>query len=60
MEIIKSLRKPDKKSKRLNIKISEVEEREIRELAKKYADGNVNGWVRHAALHYRPSKKDLK
>lgn len=58
-ETLKVFQKNPSKSKRRLLRLSEADEKQISELAKKYAGGNVSGWIRYAALHYRPTKKDL-
>lgn len=32
----------------------------ILQLSHAYASGNISEWMRYAALHFRPAKKDLK
>lgn len=43
----------------VNFKIKKDEKKAIMAKAKKYAGGNLSFWLRYAALHFVPSKKDL-
>lgn len=41
------------------IKIQPRAIREIRANAKKYADGNLSAWMRHAAIRYKPKRGEV-
>lgn len=32
----------------------------VRDFAREYTNGVVSEWIRYAALHFKPRKKDLK
>lgn len=42
--------------KLLNLKMSEIDLKEITELANEWTKGNVSAWIRTAARRYRPKK----
>lgn len=54
-------KKKRKKSKLslINLKVTEAERRELSAFAKKYADGNLSAWLRHAGRKYRPKKTEV-
>ncbi len=41
---------------RINLKTTRSERAELLVNARKYADGNLSAWIRHAGLKYRPAK----
>lgn len=54
------IKKPAKeKPKLINMKILEKDLKVLIARAKKYTDGNLSLWLRHAGLHYIPKRKDL-
>lgn len=55
-----TIKKPAKeKSPLVNFKASPKELRALNSNAKKYANGNLSLWLRHAGTHYVPKRKDL-
>lgn len=56
--VLKALAK-NEKVKLVNFKAKDSELRIMEKNAKKYAGGNVSHWIRHSAMNYVPSKKDL-
>lgn len=48
--------KPKKESVSFVFRISPKELEIIKLRAKKFADSNISLWLRHAAMHYTPSK----
>lgn len=52
--------KENPKRRRMTIKFSEEEYSRIRYLAKKFANGNVNGWLRYCGSNYRPEIDELE
>ena len=57
MKVMKHLIK--ERSNIFNLRISESEMKEIKKRAKDLYNGNVSGYMKHAALNYRPKKEDL-
>jgi len=47
------------KGKKVNLRVSYIEYKKIKDLADKYANGNVSSWMRYAARTHKPRKKDL-
>lgn len=58
MAILKSLDKEKRKLR--NVLADTAEWASIKKNAKKYANGNVSGWIREAAMNYVPKKSELK
>ncbi len=54
---LKSLIIPKKQL--VNFKVTSKEMKLIQNNADKYAGGNYSAWLRHAAINYKPAKKDL-
>lgn len=55
------LKRPDKdKSERLDMRCTPAEKNAIRRKAALYCDGNLNEWVRYAALNFMPGADDLE
>lgn len=47
------------RTKIVNFRASDDETKKIEALAAKWGYGSLSGWVRHAALNYRPRKSEL-
>ena len=56
-KILKGLVKEKRKVQNFKAKDSEIST--IKANAKKYADGNVAHWIRHAAMNYKPRAEEL-
>ncbi len=63
----KSVKKPKKNLKPvktreelslLNLKVNEKDRKALRSKSLRYAKGNLSAWLRHAGLHYKPSKTE--
>lgn len=58
MATIKSAAKPKRKTM-MNFKVTDAEEKKIKEQAKKFANGNVSEWMRYSAMNLKPKKSDM-
>lgn len=57
-QILSSLTKSEKTKVR-NFKATDADFEAIKSKAKKFADGNISHWIRHASMSHTPLKKDL-
>ena len=57
-KILKELVKETRKVQ--NFKASPTEIKKIKENAKKFTDGNVAYWIRHAAINHTPKSGELE
>jgi len=56
---IKSIRTKVGKHKLMTVSVSQSEFRTIKQLADKFAGGNVSAWIRHCAINYKPKKHEV-
>lgn len=48
------------RDKIVNLKVTEEEHKIMRELAEKYYNGNLSGWIRYTASRYNPKSSELR
>lgn len=62
MKAIKETKKPNPHARKIIVpfKVNSEEMRLLLAKAHGFCKGNVSKWVRYAALHFVPAKKDLK
>jgi hypothetical protein len=57
--VLKSCVKKKPKKTLINLKVTDVELRLIKDKAKKYTNGNISAWMRYASSQLNPKKKDV-